>query len=137
MAPLASYPGIFHVAFVLRDLACHPCVDRSSSRLILRLRTAKDAGAAKDTQKQSRRRSAGSSSGQLRAQAESSSQYPGTEDHDKQDLERPIDSGYSAGFSSDRGSKGLCRHWAADTRLATTAEDTCAPSSGRCRAALD
>ena len=70
-------------------LSCHPCVDRSGSRSILHLRTAKDAGAAKDTQRQSRRRSANSSSGQLSAQSESSSQYPGTEDHDKQDVERP------------------------------------------------
>jgi len=55
----------------------------------LHLRTAKDAGAAKDTQRQSRRRSVDSSSSQLRAQTESSSQHPGTEEHDKQDVERP------------------------------------------------
>ena len=56
---------------------------------MLRLRIAKDAGAAKDTPRQSRRHSANSSSSQLSAQTERSSQYPGTEDHDKQDVERP------------------------------------------------
>ena len=61
----------------------------NGSRSILHLRIAKDAGSAKDTQGPSRRRSAASSSGQLSAQTESSSQYPGTEDHDKQDVERP------------------------------------------------
>ena len=31
------------------SLFCHPCADRRGSRSILHLRTAKDAGAAKDT----------------------------------------------------------------------------------------
>ena len=78
-----------HIADQPISLSRHPCVDRSGSRSILRLRTAKDEGAAKDTQRQSRRRSTDSSSGQLSAQTESSSQYPGTEDHDEQDVERP------------------------------------------------
>ena len=71
------------------SLSCHPCFDRSGSRSILRLRTANDADAAKDTQRQSRGQSANSSSGQLSAQTKRSSQYPGTEYHDKQDVERP------------------------------------------------
>ena len=78
-----------HIADQPISLFCHPCADRWGSRSILHLRTAKDADAAKDNQRQSRRRSANSSSGQLSAQSESSSQYPGTEDHDKQDVERP------------------------------------------------
>ena len=52
----------------------HVVIDERDG-LILHLRTAKDAGAAKDTQRQSRLRSADSSSSQLRAQTESSSQY--------------------------------------------------------------
>ena len=78
-----------HIADQPISLFCHPCADTSDNRSILHLRIAKDAGAAKDTQRQSRRRSADSSSGELSAQTERSSQYPGTEDHDKQDVEGP------------------------------------------------
>ena len=38
-----------HIADQPISLFCHPCADRRGSRSILHLRTAKDAGAAKDT----------------------------------------------------------------------------------------
>ena len=78
-----------HIADHPISLSCHPCVDRSGSRSIPRLRTAKDEGASKDTRRPSRHRSADSSSGELSAQSESSTQRPCTEEHDEQDIERP------------------------------------------------
>ena len=78
-----------HIADHPISLFCHLCVDRSGSRSIPRLRTAKDEGASKDTRRPSRHRSADSSSGELSAQPESSTQYPCTEEYDEQDVERP------------------------------------------------
>ena len=45
-----------HIGDLRTSLACHPYADRSGSKSILRLRTAKDEGAAKDNRKESRRR---------------------------------------------------------------------------------
>ena len=78
-----------HIADHSISLFCHLCVDRSGSRSIPPLRTAKDAGVSKDTRRQNRHRSANSSSGELNAQSESSTQYPGTEDNNDQDVDRP------------------------------------------------
>jgi hypothetical protein len=99
-----------HIADHSISLFCHLCVDRSGSRSIPRHRTAKDASASKDTRRQSRHRSADSSSGELSAQSESSTQYPCTEEHDEQDVERPYrQREASAGSTPDKGSKGPCR----------------------------
>ena len=71
------------------SLLCHVCVDRSGSRSIPRLRNAKNADASKDNRRPSRHRSADSSSGELSAKPESSTQYPCTQEYDEQDVERP------------------------------------------------
>ena len=78
-----------HIADHSISLFCHLCVDRSGSRSIPRLRNAKNADASKDNRRPSRHRSADSSSGELSAQSESSTQYPCTQEYDEQDVERP------------------------------------------------
>ena len=90
-------------------LSCHPCVDRPGSRSILRLHTAKDAGAAKGTQRQSLGSSTDSSSGQISAQSESSTQYPCTEEHNEQDVERPYGQLMLASSTRHKAFRHACR----------------------------